>query len=74
MTTEYTVTESGMRFPGRVELRRTRYTPYRRRGTWRSEERRLLKVRQAYRNYEFFGVRTAEEIFGFISTGEPGSD
>jgi hypothetical protein len=65
-TTEFSVVKNGMRFPGSVEIQRTRYKVY---SNWRKRkyrEKEILRVRQVYRNYRFYGVRTAEEIQGLV--------
>ena len=36
-------------------------------GLYSTKTTRLLKVEQKYTNYQFFSVRTAEEIIGFLN-------
>jgi hypothetical protein len=55
-----------MRFPGTVELDRSRYRAFHRRGGWRYKRIPTLVVRQSYRKYEFFSVRTTEEIKSLV--------
>ncbi len=65
VTTEFTVVKNGMRFPGRVEIDLTRYAIP---GEGRAQPFRrelIYNVKQIYSAYEFFSVRTAEEIRAF---------
>ena len=63
VTTLYTEERNGLRFPGQVTLDHSRY----RLGAVR--KRKLLEVQQHYRKYQFFSVRTDQEIRGFILDG-----
>jgi hypothetical protein len=71
IVTEFGFVKNGMRFPSRVEMSTTRANvkygrtddPYR--------ERVLDKVVQSYSKFEFFSVRTSEEILRFVNSGAP---
>jgi hypothetical protein len=67
IVTDFTTVENGMRFPGRVEIHRTRHRVRSSNGYVRTNAIPLLKVTQTYRNYRFFSTRTEEEILGFIA-------
>ncbi len=68
IVTEFTVDKNGMRFPGTVEIQRSLYKVFKKN---RYEEKSLLQVRQVYRNYRFFSVRTAEEIRAIVEGNLP---
>ncbi len=60
--TEFGTEKNGMRFPGRVVAKRSTYHVANV-GTMPSlRERQVFEITQRYENYQFFGVRTEEEI------------
>ncbi len=67
IVTEFTVVEKGMRFPGTVDIRRSRYRVYPNLKKRKFREREVLRVRQVCRNYRFFGVKTEQEIQGPVT-------
>jgi hypothetical protein len=68
--TDYTVVEQGLRLPGRVEIRESRFEVQGRPGALRLREHPLLQVTQTYEDHRFFSVRTAEEIRGMVDDPE----
>ena len=58
-----------MRFPGKVVIEMTRYAIRTRKGVRTSEESPVYRVKQTYSNYQFFSVRTREEIQDLVSGG-----
>lgn len=60
--TEYGVEMNGMRFPSEVVTRGVRYEAWAHEGDSGYREFPVFRLEQAYDNYQFFGVRTAEEI------------
>ncbi len=65
VTTEFTVVKNGMRFPGRVEIDLTRYVIPGEGRTQAFRTEHIYNVEQVYSDYQFFSVRTAEEIRAF---------
>jgi hypothetical protein len=66
ITTTYDVVENGMRFPGLVEIVRNNSKVYVNGARRKAREREVLRVKQVYSNYRFYGVRTEEEIRGLV--------
>ncbi len=62
ITTEFSVVKRGLRFPGRVEIVRSRYRPYQSSTGRKVKEREMLRVEQTYRDYKFFGVQAKDDI------------
>ena len=62
IVTEFSVVKNGMRFPGKVTIDRTVSTVLGGSRQWRTRDRDVHHVTQEYSKYEFFSVRTAEEI------------
>ncbi len=56
------VVKRGLRFPGRVEIVRSRFRPYQSPTGRKVKEREMLRVEQTYRDYKFFGVRAKDDI------------
>ncbi len=64
VTTEFTVIERGMRFPGRVELLQLNYDFLRGLEAWKTQARTVLQVFQVYSDYQFFAVDTTATVEG----------
>ncbi len=62
VTTEFTAEKNGMRFPGDVLIRLTRYEVRGGGGSSGYREYPVYRLQQAYDDYRFFGVRTQAEI------------
>lgn len=62
--TDYTVERNGIRFPTEVTIERSRFQVWGRNGNSGYREYPVLRIRQLYDNYRFFGVQTREEIRG----------
>ena len=62
VTTEFDIEKNGMRFPGRVVATRTSYAVETRDGKPSQRTTPEFRVTQTYKRYQFFGVRTQEEI------------
>lgn len=71
VATEFSVIENGMRFPGRVTITRTQSKVRGGKRDFPLVEHEILRVTQEYSGYEFFSVRTAEEIGRFVSGDGP---
>jgi hypothetical protein len=67
IVTEYTVVKNGMRFPGKMTIVRSVSTVLGGKCEWPMRERETVRVTQEYSNYEFFSVRTSEEIKRFVA-------
>ncbi len=67
VTTEFDIEKNGMRFPGRVVLERTETIVEGVQGKSAVYEAPVFRVTQTYKRYKFFGVRTQEEIGGFVN-------
>ena len=67
IVTEYTVVKNGMRFPGKVTIVRSVSTVLGGEREWPLRERETVRVTQEYSNYEFFSVRTSEQIRKFVA-------
>lgn len=89
ITTLFTQERNGLRFPGKVTLEHVRYHGQRGVRVIKKEDDRLvekeksgsrarkitlLRVEQTYRKYQFFSVRTAEEIESYILRSPPGTE
>lgn len=70
IVTEYSVVKNGMRFPGRVTIVRSVSTVLGGERDFPLRERELLRVTQKYSDYEFFSVRTREEIQRIVAGGD----
>jgi hypothetical protein len=66
-TTEFDVEKHGMRFPGRVVIRRVRHEVRGGAGKGSVREQPLYHVIQTYGRYRFYSVRTAEQITSYVS-------
>ena len=67
VSTDFTVEKNGMRFPAKVVIEMTRHV-VRSRDTGRtSKVSPVYRVEQTYDHYQFFSVRTQEEIRDMIS-------
>ena len=64
--TEFAVEKNGMRFPSEVRIERSRFTVPGRHGR-PFDTAPVFRVRQAYTDYRFFSVRTADEIRSILS-------
>jgi hypothetical protein len=62
VSTEFTVEKNGMRFPGKTRIETVRCRIRGGIADDRYHESEIRAVEQTYRDYEFFTVRTAEEI------------
>jgi hypothetical protein len=62
VVTEFSVVKNGMRFPRKVTIGRVVSTVLGGAREWPTREREAVRVTQEYSNYEFFSVRTEEEI------------
>jgi hypothetical protein len=62
VVTEFTVVKNGMRFPGKVTIDRVVSTVLGGEREWRTRDRKVYHVTQEYSRYEFFSVRTEDEI------------
>ena len=56
-----------MRFPSRVETRRSRFEVMERKGVRAAKEHQVFRVVQEYDDYRFYGVRALEQIRDFVS-------
>ena len=69
VSTDFTVEKNGMRFPAKVVIEMTRHV-VRTRDTGRtSQVSPVYRVVQTYGHYQFFSVRTQEEIRDMVSGG-----
>jgi hypothetical protein len=71
IVTEFGVVKNGMRFPSHVEMSTTQARVKNGRTGDPLRERVLDKVVQDYSSFEFFSVRTSEEILRFVNEGRP---
>jgi len=62
IVTDYTVEKNGMRFPGKVTIVRSVSTVLGGPREWPTRDRETVRVTQEYSDYEFFSVRTSEQI------------
>lgn len=69
VTTEFSEIKNGLRFPGKITIVRTRSKVRGGERDFPLVEHELLRVNQIYTAYEFFSVRSSEEIRGFVDTG-----
>jgi hypothetical protein len=60
--TEFDMEKNGMRFPGQVVAKRSTYHVVKVGNMPSLRERPVFEITQSYENYQFFGVRTEEEI------------
>jgi hypothetical protein len=67
--TEFTVEKNGMRFPGRARIEQARY---RAKAGGKRSSTAILRVEQAYRNYRFFQVRTADQVRRIVFAADGG--
>ena len=67
--TDFSVERNGMRFPGRVEIVRSAWTPLSGRPQNRARETPILHVEQSYSDYRFFAVHSEAEIHGLVFEG-----
>jgi hypothetical protein len=68
IVTEFSVVQNGMRFPGKVTIDRAVSTVQGGAREWRTRDRVAYHVTQEYSRYEFFSVRTEEEIRRIVSS------
>jgi hypothetical protein len=74
IVTEFSVVKNGMRFPGKVTIDRSISTVLGGEREWPTREREVLHVVQEYSDYEFYSVRTTDEIERFVAgTGALGT-
>ena len=66
-STDFSVEKNGMRFPGAVLIVLSRYVIPGRDETQRYQESTVYRIGQTYTNYQFFTVRTREDIQGIVS-------
>jgi hypothetical protein len=66
-TTEFDVEKHGMRFPGRVIIRRVRHEVRGGAGKGSVREQPLYHVIQTYDKHRFYSVRTEEQITKYVS-------
>ncbi|MCP4039823.1 MAG: hypothetical protein GY733_22960, partial [bacterium] len=66
VTTEFDVEKNGMRFPGRSLIQRTAHVVNARGDGSSRNERRVYQVSQTYKRYQFFSVRTADQVKAFV--------
>ncbi len=66
VTTEFDVEKNGMRFPGRSLIKRTEHIVNARGEGSARRERPLYQVSQTYKRYQFFSVRTADQVRAFV--------
>ena len=71
IVTEFSVEKNGMRFPGKVTIVHTVSTVVAGDAEFPIHERETLRVTQEYSDYEFFAVRSKEEIGRIVSGDEP---
>jgi hypothetical protein len=71
VVTEFSVVKNGMRFPGKVTITRTQSRVSGGKRDFPLVEHEILRVTQEYSDYEFFSVRTAEQIDHFMAGDEP---
>ena len=64
---EFSVEKNQMRFPSRVVTRRSRYQIRETSKGRKSVEWPLFKVEQTYSSYQFYGVRTSEQIRDLVN-------
>src|SRR5262245_49399948 len=67
ISTDFTVLKNGMRFPGQVDIQMSSYTIPQDAVTELHKESSVYHVQQVYTNYQFFNVRTKEEIRDLVS-------
>jgi len=67
IVTEFSVLKNGMRFPGKVTIDRVISTVLGGTREWRTRDRAVYHVTQEYSKYEFFSVRTEEEVWKLIN-------
>jgi hypothetical protein len=65
-TTDFDVTENGMRFPGKVTITRSRHNVTGVQGKGKVTEAPIFTISQTYKRYRFFGVRTSEQVRAFV--------
>jgi hypothetical protein len=73
VTTEFDVEKNGMRFPGRVVIERTTHSVRDKAGKGSVRKTVVYRVIQLYTNYQFFGVRTTEQIQRIVGGLNPGT-
>ena len=71
VVTEFSVIKNGMRFPGKVTITRTQSKVRGGKRDFPLVEHEVLRVTQEYSDYEFFSVRTAEQIDHFMAGEGP---
>ena len=71
IVTEFTVEKNGMRFPGRVEIVKSRYKIFKGKRGAKAIERDLFRVTQAYTSYRFFGVRARDRVRDIVAGTVP---
>ena len=62
-----------MRFPGRVVIERTTHSVRDKAGKGSVRKTVVYRVIQLYTNYQFFGVRTTEQIQRIVGGLNPGT-
>jgi hypothetical protein len=70
VVTEFGIVKNGMRFPSKITTDRVVTTVLGGKRDWRTRDRKIYHVVQQYSDYEFFSVRTEEEILKLID-GSP---
>ncbi len=74
IVTDFSIVKNGMRFPGKVTIDRSISTVLGGVREWPTREREVLHVVQEYSDYEFYSVRTTDEIERFVAgTGALGA-
>ena len=68
ITTDFTETKNGLRFPGSIRIEKATYWG-RNRKRLEDHKKVLLEVEQTFTKYRFFSVRSEGEIRGFIQDG-----
>ena len=65
--TEFDFEKNGMRFPTHVEITKTRFSVVSGRRQEKLRESTVQKVTQDYSHFEFYSVRSSDEIMRFVN-------